>query len=64
MRNRILAHIIKVIGEKSGPHWGRGKTCIIEIFKPTGQDDSKLQIRSCFYEILSCDHVKYDCSLF
>jgi hypothetical protein len=25
VRNRILAHIIKVIGEENGPQWGRGK---------------------------------------
>lgn len=63
VRNRILAHIIKV-GEKSGPHQGRGKPCIIKLFKATGQDDSKLQIRSCFYEVLLCIHIKDDCSLF
>ena len=42
------------MGKKRGPHQGRGKPCIIKLFKATGQDDSKLQIRSCFYEVLLC----------
>lgn len=61
MRNRILAHIIKVIGGKRGPHWGGEKICIIKIFKATGQDDSNLLIRSHFYEMLLCGFIKYDC---
>lgn len=43
---------------------GEGKLALFKIFKATGQDDSKLQITSCFCEVLLCDHTKYDCSLF
>lgn len=47
MRKRILAHIIKVMGG-SGPHWGKRKTCIIKIFKATGQDGSKYKYGHAF----------------
>lgn len=63
MRNKILAHIIEVIQEESGPQWGRGKHVFIKTHNATGLDKSKIQIRPRFCEVLLCDPTKCD-SLF